>query len=363
MTPEEERALLAATAARLDEDLREAYNELVALIREGVPVRQAVAQVMGEVSADMASAIAIGLSAVLAQEVTPSDVLRMGVGTLQISARLNQEAQEVGAVVGGILDAQERAFSDLEAYALAVYLAYALRNRNGTEAPRIDTRNTDIPQTVRRTLLGTSRVQAAIAAAFAVLDKVGLSEAAQTAAYQSIIKSIAVIKVGVAFDALAVKLRTAFLERLSYVMRRLALTELHTAFTKRLAALILQDDDVQYVQVARGSRNAPPCMCDAFTGRDQYGLGAGVYPKNVAPLPPYHPNCYCWWKRRPDVHGPAQLDTNADAYFLRKLGQPLAARIAGSRAKLEQLLGGARLEDVANAGRLPQYKIGPASAT
>ena len=54
MTPAQELALLQATAAGLDDEIRQAFAELVRLIQAGTEPREAVAQVMaysGQLSA------------------------------------------------------------------------------------------------------------------------------------------------------------------------------------------------------------------------------------------------------------------------------------------------------------------------
>lgn len=357
MTPEQERALLAATAAGLDDDAREAFAELLELIRAGTAPRDAVEQVMAGFADDMADALAYSISAVSEEETTTEEALQISIGPVSLSSRLYQESSELSAIVQGMYDTQERAFSELEAFALAVYLAWRLRERGGPP-PAITARNPSIPQRVRTTLLRTPAVQTAIAAAFERMAPAGLSIEQQAKAYEAVKDDLARIKAGVAREALEKRAEVAFAERIKNFARRIVGTETHRAFVRVLAESIMADDRVQWVQVLRGSRGAPPCFCDLFTGRDLFGKGPGVYPKERAPLPLYHPNCYCWWKRRPDIDAaPTEPEEGADAYFLRRLGQPIAARIVGSRAKLQRVLAGESVESVFNDGKRPQYHL------
>jgi hypothetical protein len=121
---------------------------------------------------------------------------------------------------------------------------------------------------------------------------------------------------------------------------------------------MMEDADLKFVQIRRAPGKGEPCICELYTGRDQYGLGRGVYPKAQAPLPPYHPFCICIVAPRMDLDrrvAQAQ-DMEADAYFLRRLNPSVAARVMGSRAKLERVLGGSSAEDVVDAGKLPVYQ-------
>jgi hypothetical protein len=123
--------------------------------------------------------------------------------------------------------------------------------------------------------------------------------------------------------------------------------------------LILMDDEaIQYVQVRRAP-GGEPCICSLFAGRDLYGLGAGVYPKAAAPMPPYHPFCRCVVSPRLDLNGRTAKDRDeaGNAYFLSRLDQSVAARVIGSRARLEQALKGTSPEAIANGGRDPLYWV------
>jgi hypothetical protein len=357
MTPEQERDLLAAAANVLDGQALVAYQDLIELIRNGVAPRDAVAQVMQDFGDDMAATMAAALTAVQGEEVKPEDAQQILIGHVSLNSRLLDESSELAGIVNGMHDAQERAFSDLELFALSVYLSYKLR-KPGESTPAITPRNAAIPERVRITLLRTPGVQNAIAAAFDRLAPEGLTPAQLQKAYDGMLRDFVAIKKGIAAEELEKRMKFAFFDRLLNFAKRIVWTKVHGLFARGIAESIMADPAVRWIQVMRSTIKAPPCMCDLFTGRDKYGQGKGVYPKEFAPLPTYHPNCLCWWRRRPDINArPTEPDADADAYFLRNIGRPIAARISGSRAKLARILRGEGAEAVINESRMPQYQI------
>ena len=163
------------------------------------------------------------------------------------------------------------------------------------------------------------------------------------------------LEAGQGKELLEKRLRTAFYERLRYFSQRIAQTELHRAFMEQTALDLQRDPNAKFVQVKRApGREGIPCICSLYTGRNLYGLGSGVYPRAVAPLPPFHPYCRCLVVPRPELSSaqPPPENEDADRYFLRSLGLRTGAQVMGSRAKLEQVLNGTRTaEDVATLGR------------
>jgi hypothetical protein len=164
---------------------------------------------------------------------------------------------------------------------------------------------------------------------------------------------------GVGREVLDKRIEVAFYERMRYFSSRIARTELHRAYAAREAQLLMDDADVEFVQVRRAPGRGGPCICVLFTGRDLYGLGPGVYPKALAPLPGYHPFCMCVVSPRLDLTGRTaqERDPQGDAYFLNRLDPSLSARVMGSQAKRDAVLRGLTPEQVVNAGRDPAYRV------
>lgn len=100
------------------------------------------------------------------------------------------------------------------------------------------------------------------------------------------------------------------------------------------------EEAIRFVQV-RMSRTHPDAdICDYHAGVDLYGLGKGIYPKEKAPLPPYHPHCRCVLAPRIDIAEDAPIHENPHAGrdWLARQDATAAARIAGNRQARDAVL-------------------------
>ena len=359
MTPEQERALLAATVAGLDDALREALAEVVEQIRAGVAPRDAVQNVMNGFTGEMSQTMATALSAILGQSVGTAAVLALEVGAVRLSSRLYAETTATGQAVQGVVERHTRGFLDSRRLALQLFEGYNFRPP-GAEPLQFNTANPRLPKYMREALMTDSAVREGMRRAFAGLQVDGLTTPGLRAAYQGVLDALDVLKETGAGQALLDKrIEVAFYERMRYFAARIARTELHRAYAEREALLLMDDPDVEFVQVRRAPGRGDPCICSLFTGRDMYGLGPGVYPKAVAPRPPFHPFCQCVTSPRLDLTGrrAQERDPNGDAYFLNRLAPSISGRVMGSQAKRDAVLRGQTPEQVVNAGRDPLYWV------
>ena len=91
---------------------------------------------------------------------------------------------------------------------------------------------------------------------------------------------------------------------------------------------------------------------------DKYGLGARVYPKDKAPVPPYHPFCRCQMvPKYSHEYAKPKLNTNADKEYLSGLKEWQRARILGSKAKADEALKTGDVASVFNAMTPERYKV------
>ena len=359
MTPAQERALLEATVAGLDDELRQAYSDLVELIRGGMAPREAVQQVMDAFQGDMAGTMATALSGIMQQAIGAADVMALEVGAVQLSRKLYAQASVVENVVADVVRRHVQGFADSRRLALDLFEGYGFREP-GAEPLQINRRNPQLPKYMREALLSDDGIAGAMRRAFARIQVDGLETGPLRAAYSELLEAIDGIEAGKGEALIAQRIKVAFYERMRYFATRIARTELHRSYMQRESAILMDDDDIEFVQVRRAPGRGEPCICVLFTGRDMYGLGAGVYPKAQAPRPPFHPFCRCVVSPRLDLTGKqaAQRDEGADVYFLRRLDGPLGGRIMGSQAKRDTVLRGEPAEAVASAGRPPEYRIG-----
>nr|WP_321432001.1 hypothetical protein [uncultured Campylobacter sp.] len=99
-------------------------------------------------------------------------------------------------------------------------------------------------------------------------------------------------------------------------------------------------------------------ICDYYASVDKYGLGAGVYPKDKAPVPPFHPFCRCQMvPKYADEYSKPKLNADADKEYLLGLKEWQRARILGSKAKANEALKTGDITGVFNAMKPERYKV------
>lgn len=363
LTHEQERALVEAAAAGLDGALREAYAELLQLIRDGVPPRDAAQQVLDGFNGEMAATMAAALTTIMGQAIGSASVLELQIGAVALSQRLYAEAQVVAQAVQSIVQSHVDGLQDARRLALQLFEGYGFR-LPGQEPLQFNAANPQLPRYLREALLTDSEVLAEMRLTFARLQVQGLSTEALRAAYASVLAAIDGFADGSGYALLSRRLEIAFFERMRYFSSRIARTELHRAYALREAQLLLEDVDLEFIQVRRAPGRNTPCICALITGRDLYGLGPGVYPKAEAPVPGFHPFCMCVQSPRLDLTGrqPRPRDPNGDVYFLNRVGERVAARIMGSQARRDAVLRGLSAETVINAGRDSAHQVRAAGA-
>jgi len=357
MTPEQEQALIAVATAGLDDALREAYRTLLDLIKGGVAPREAVQRVLETFQGAMAETLATAFSAILAESVGSAAVAAMQVGPVSLSARLFAEAGQAGQVVQGIVDRHARGFQGARQLALELFEGYQFRDPEA-EPLRFSPRNDRLPRYLRDVLLTDSEMAGQIERAMARLQVDGLGTQALRAAYRGVLDALAEVEAGAGEELLKRRLGVAFYERMRFFARRIAETELHRAFAQRQAAELMDDADVEWVQWRMNPSHPLPDICDYFARVDRWGLGPGVYPKRVAPVAPAHPFCRCVLSPRLDLTGRRGRERQgADLVVFRGLDLGDAARVAGSRERLDLVLSGADPVAVHNSRVDPSYRV------
>lgn len=358
MTPEQERVLADELSDGVEGDLRVAFAEVLTAIAAGEDPRDAVLSAIEKFGDRMDGRLGDALRQVLAGAIGEALSEPIVVGRISLSSRLYAEASDVGSVVRGIVQRQADGFQDARGLALELYEGYSFREP-AAEPLKLSPRNDRLPRYLREAVLTDPGLERDLARALARIQVDGLSTGALQAAYRDVLTTIDAIEAGAGSRVLERKLEVAFFERMRYFANRIARTELHRAYADREARLLMADTAVEFVQVRRAPGRDQPCICSLMTGRNQWGLGPGVYPKARAPVPPFHPFCMCVMSARFDLSGrEAVEDEDADVYFLRRTGEGVAGRIVGSRDKAGDVLSGRMTgEQVANSGRDPLYWI------
>lgn len=333
-------------------------QEILERIDAGQAPAAVVLGVLGDVTADFAAKMASGLSTVYGVDVTVQEVLALQVGQMRLSTRLYAEAGETASAAASVVQRHLGGYTQAREVARDLHEGYGFRKR---EVLRISSSNAELPKYLRELLGMLPGLQRDMAAKAARMQVEGLSTNALRAAYSQLLDAIDGSESGAGKRLLHKRLRVAVEERMRYFAQRISQTEIHRAYMAREAAALNADPDVEFVQVRRAPGRQSECICDLYSGRDRYGLGPGVYPKATAPVPTFHPFCRCVLVARLDLTGrrvAGAENIDADRYFLERLGAPIAARVVGSRAKLQRVLDGETTADAIQAAHTdPAYRV------
>jgi hypothetical protein len=115
MTPEEERALLDEIAQQIEERTAAAFDRYSRAVSSGEQPEAAARNAIEGFNAEAVSALAAGLSAVTAEDVSADSAGSLSVGARTVNEALSAEADEVAAVVGGIVSRHDEGFAALRA--------------------------------------------------------------------------------------------------------------------------------------------------------------------------------------------------------------------------------------------------------
>ncbi|MDP2811774.1 MAG: hypothetical protein Q8O34_16675 [Rhodocyclaceae bacterium] len=359
ISPEQERALLDATALGLDDDLRAAYRRMMALIDSGMPPREAIRDVLATFRGRVAHLLTVAFSAILGRSVGTVSVLAMKVSGVSLSQRLYAQSRQVSALVAGIINRHAAGFQDARKLTLDLYEGYGFKV---DEVLNLSRRNPKLPKYLRRELLTDPGLAGDLTRHFTRVRAARIKTPALKAGYLQYLDGL---ERGAGRAALDKKLDVAFHERMRYFANRIAQTELHRAYADRQAVELMDDEDVKYVQWRMSGTHPKTDICDYFARVDRYGLGPGVFPKALAPKAPAHPFCRCVCSPRLDISPGAKARERPQAgrEWLKEQGINEGAAVMGSRAKLQAALQGADPVAVWNANADPMYRVGTVGAT
>jgi hypothetical protein len=148
-----------------------------------------------------------------------------------------------------------------------------------------------------------------------------------------------------------------------YHVNRIAQTELDRARMDKQAEEIMADDTIHAVNVVMSSTHPRTDICNLWSKQDKYGLGPGIYPKESAPKPPFHPHCRCVLHSKRLIKTDKAKDNPASerqylGRVMREEGASKAAKIIGGRAKLAAALTNAPIDSIVNIHRPVPYRLG-----
>ena len=351
-------------ATQLDAMIAAVFVRMVNDIRAGMDARDAVAIAFNSYSGQFYDQFAQALSLRVKSSIGVAEVQGLRIGGITLSRSLYRLNQGVARDVLNVVRRHLRGWSSVRALGLKIYEGYGF-NASEPLKPGRD----PLPRYLRKAfgedaafrrlyaklskpeldaLLNDPLTGPAISRRYAQAAAARLRTPALKAAYTEALKAL---EQGKGQDRLTRLLKTAWEEKQRYHAARISQTELHRAWADADHREIMADDELQAVRVTMSSTHPRRDICDFHATVNRFGLGPGIYPKALAPGPPYHPFCRCRLVRRYGIESSGKFNDAADLAYLRSLHANEAAQVMGSRAKLQEALKGAPVLDVVNAGK------------
>jgi hypoxanthine-guanine phosphoribosyltransferase len=318
----------------IDQLARRAYEDLLRRIRAGETPREAAAAALAAFRGPYYQQIADALNAILNASLGPADIKAWPVGKVKLSQALYAHHRAIAAATAATVDAHLQGLHSARDLAKTLYEGYDFK-----------------PDTLKV----VARLPRYLRVEFDRSMAAKLKTPALRAAY---LQAIQAAEAGAGQAAREKVLTVAFYERNRYLANRIARTEIARAQNAQLARELLADDRIGFVQIRLSSKHPRPDICDLHAKLDAYGLGPGVYPKADAPLPPFHPHCYCL--QRPILSIPpgqqVKARPNAARAFLKALPAAEARQVMGGAERLRRVLDdGDSIEAVVNTNVDPLY--------
>lgn len=354
---DEHRQGLDRTAQKVASIVEAAYKQMLADIRGGMSAAEATNKAFAYYSGRYYKLFAEAMSKRLRDGMSITEAQAYRVSGVTLSSNLYQAHLEAQRVVENILRQHVRGWQDARQLASELYDGYGFAQARGTSDPLVS-RGDPLPRYLRKAFADDAVMRAAIRSVgpdFKALGadiEIGPSLATRLAKARaarlrtpalkaSYLDSIDALEKGAGQKRLDRLLRTAWEEKQRYHANRIAQTELHRVWSDGQAEEIRRDALLTAVQIVMSATHPVEDICDLHARVDKFGLGPGVYPKALAPRPPFHPFCRCRQVKKYAIDATnAREKPGAEAAYLRSLSKGFAARVAGSNAKLEAVLQG-----------------------
>jgi len=360
-------------AAQLNAMVAGVFGRLTSDIRAGIDPRAALKTAFGSYSGRFYEQFSAALSKRMSKFIGIAETGKLSIGGISLSRTLYAVNKGVTSAVLGAIRSHLKGWQSVRALGLKLYEGYGF-NKTEVLKPGRD----PLPRYLRRAFnddaafrklyakLSTKDLDAllndpltgpAISRRFAQARATTLRTPALRAAYS---EALTALQNGAGQLRLDRLLKTAWEEKQRYNAARISQTELHRAWAAKDHKEIMADRELSAVKVTMSSTHPRQDICDFHAMSNIYQLGPGIYPKAKAPGPPYHPFCRCRLVKRYgiDANG-ATLNPNASLDYLRTLHGNEAARVMGSRAKLQEVLQGGSVLDVVNRKVPARYQTRP----
>lgn len=371
---------LDAFAAELNDLVAAAFERLLVDIRAGVDARTALDSAYRSYVGPFEARFADAMTERLKRLIGVNEIRALKLDGITLSNSLYRNNAAATRAVLTAIKAHLKGWQSVDKLALQIYEGYGFQAARGMPELLPKARINPVPRYLRKAfaddalfrnkyaglkgpeldaLLNDPIIGPRVSLRLARARAMNLRTPALKAAYLQALKDL---EKGAGQDRLARSLKTAWEEKQRYHAARISQTELHRAWSDDAARTILADRRLNAVKVQMSATHPRRDICDYHATLNAYGLGPGVYPKAMAPNPPYHPFCRCRLVNRYGIDAKgAKLDLNAGLAYLRTMHANEASQVIGSRAKLQEVLKGADVLGVVNRKVPKKYQTKPLS--
>lgn len=343
-------------ASRIDAQSQAAYERLVGLIRDGIDPRSAALNVLLSFGQQWTASLRLALDDILrlGGRLTMTDLLALPIGDISLSDVLFRQSAQVSREVAVLVQDHTAGLQSARTLALRLYDGYS--PADGLRRPLEGRARAELPRALRAmTMDPAARASLGKLLERGQRDAARLRTPALRAAYN---EAITTWQRGAGQAALQRRLDVAMREKIRFQAQRIAVTELARANAAQSARELMDDESIDVVEIRINPAHPRADICDLHARADLWGLGPGLYPKAKAPLPPYHPFCWCRARSRPDKSAAgARLRPGGAAQYLRSMPPEQAARVMGSEVNAQRMQSGASVDSVVNAGRNEAYHL------
>lgn len=318
-------------------------------------VRDIIAEINAGFDERYTEQLSKSFSDTLQKSVGTEQVRNYTIGNVTLSQKLYSDSAKIALQTYNAIKEHVQGWHDARALSMRLYDGYS-------DVPDVlewSKYNKKLPINVRKVVLSDPKSSRELISA--TRRYVGKLKTPQLrAAYSELIDAI---EKGAGAVRLQKVLDNVYHRQMRTNANRIAQTELHRAWSDEQAVTMNTDESITAVRYTLSSTHPADDICDVYAKQDKYGLGAGIYPKHLAPVPPMHPYCRCRLVSRRLIDGTKGVEKpDATKTFLQgvaKKDAKLAGKIAGSQAKLAGVLEkGYKLEDMYNAGKPKEYWVG-----
>lgn len=346
MIPEQNNPVLDSVQERIRNIAQMSFDMLMKRIASGEDPRTAINIIASQFVGDFSEELTAAFNEMLMGGFSVNDIRALPIGKVDLSRHLYRQTSMTNAVVLQAVKDHVKGFTQARDLAMKIYEGY------GASADLLKIK-AEVPKYLRYAMQDPAISQGFMQ----IVARIKANNLKTPALKASYLQAIDAIENGAGQAKLEKQLKVAWYERNRFLANRIAQTELHRAYSNQVAAELMADNQLSWVQIVMSRTHPKTDICDLHSKLNKYGKGEGCYPKAVAPKPPYHPFCRCKIIPRYDLDGDGRLNERAEQEFVRSQSEYDQRLILGSQRKLHDFLTGTPLKTILSKGVPEEYQL------